>query len=74
MISIKNGLFIATTIASLESCVTQKKYDRLLTDKVKLEGENAICNDSLNQFKNLILSSLVFIFLTISCCFSFKLL
>ena len=52
MISIKNGLFIATTIASLASCVTQKKYDRLLTDKVKLEGENAICNDSLNQFKN----------------------
>jgi chemotaxis protein MotB len=52
MVSIKNSLLVATTIATLASCVTQKKYDRLLADKVKLEGERAGCADSLNQFKN----------------------
>jgi chemotaxis protein MotB len=52
MFSIKNSLIIATTVASLASCVTQKKYDRLLSDKVKLEGDNAACNDSLTQYKN----------------------
>lgn len=51
MISIKKTLFVAGAVVSLASCVTQKKYDRLLADKVKLEGERANCADSLNQFK-----------------------
>jgi len=35
----------------LSSCVTQKKYDRLLAEKVKTDADKTICNDSLASYK-----------------------
>ncbi|MEY5047686.1 MAG: hypothetical protein RLZZ175_1045 [Bacteroidota bacterium] len=49
---IKNFIKISIATYALTSCVTAKKYDRLMAEKVKLEGEKAQCADSLSLYKN----------------------
>jgi chemotaxis protein MotB len=50
-------IFIAVVIFSSAACVTQKKYDELLAEKVKLEGTKMELEDKV-QIKNKTISSL----------------
>ena len=47
MIKISSSLVLVVLLIS--SCVTQKKYNELLAEKVKLEGDYSICQDSLSS-------------------------
>ena len=46
---IKNTLFSLFVLSLISGCVTQKKYNELLAEKVRLEGDYSICQDSLAE-------------------------
>jgi len=43
--------FLCLSVATLDSCVTSKKFDALMAKKVRLEGDYAECQDSLEANK-----------------------